>query len=218
MQQRDTHRKTPMRNTSAANRDLDTQSPEDCRDASRNSLLTAWFETWRASMCRWATSRASIQATDIDTLAQEVFLRLQRDGSDAAIEDPQSYLFRTATNVVDEWREHPVSSPPHDGPWLEARQADDPDNPESAATLVSEQVRSAVMRLPPRQREVLLLHIKDNLTYKQIAIKFKLSPRDVRRDIARVYAEVRGELRTVDLDASLYVGEKIHRTRTIGRR
>jgi len=55
-------------------------------------------------------------------------------------------------------------------------------------------VRSAVSRLPPRQREVLLLHINDDLTYKQIAKQLQLTPRVVRRDIARAYATLRSEL------------------------
>jgi len=46
-----------------------------------------------------------------------------------------------------------------------------------------------------------LLHIREDLTYKQIAAKLKLTPRVVRRDIARAYAELRADLGSPDLDA-----------------
>lgn len=153
-------------------------------------------------MRRWVSSRSSIQPADLDDVAQEVFLRLLRYSDDAVVEHPQSYLFRIATNVVNEWRERARNSLPHDDVWLADLQIEPENEPESSLeqTLVNAKVRHAVSRLPPRQREVLLLHIKDDLTYKQIAAKLKLTPRIVRRDIARAYAQLRGELRTVDLD------------------
>lgn len=176
----------------------------DCHSASRNDRLATWFEVWRASMCRWVASRSSVQAADLDDVAQEVFVRLLRYSDDALIEHPQSYLFRIATNVVNEWRERCRNSLPHDDTWLADLPVECDNEPESAVenTLVSAQVRSAVARLPSRQREVLLLHIKDDLTYKQIAKHLKLTPRVVRRDIARAYAQLRGELHAIDLDAS----------------
>jgi RNA polymerase sigma factor (sigma-70 family) len=171
-------------------------------DSSRNSRLTAWFEAWRPSMCRWVSSRSSIQTADLDDVAQEVFLRLLRYSDDAVVEHPQSYLFRIATNVVNEWRERARNSLPHDDAWLADLQIERDNEPESWVehTLVNEKVRSAVSRLPLRQREVLLLHIRDDLTYKQIAAKLQLTTRVVRRDIARAYAQLRDELHSVDLD------------------
>jgi RNA polymerase sigma factor (sigma-70 family) len=169
---------------------------------SRNSRLTAWFEVWRTSMCRWVSSRSSIQAADLDDVAQEVFLRLLRYSDDAVVEHPQSYLFRIATNVVNEWRERARNSMPHDDVWLADLQIEADNEPESSVenTLINAKVRNAVSQLPPRQREVLLLHIRDDLTYKQIAARLKLTTRVVRRDIARAYAQLRGELHSVDLD------------------
>lgn len=177
---------------------------------SRNSRLATWFEVWRSSMRRWVSSRSSIQAADLDDVAQEVFLRLLRYSDDAVVEHPQSYLFRIATNVVNEWRERARNSMPHDDTWLADLQIEPDAEPESAVehSLVDQQVRKAVSHLPPRQREVLLLHIRDDLTYKQIAAKLKLTPRVVRRDIARAYAQLRGELHSVDLDRHFSRGKR----------
>jgi RNA polymerase sigma-70 factor (ECF subfamily) len=143
-----------------------------------------------------------MRGVDLDDLAQEVFLRLLRYSDDAVIQSPQSYLFRIATNVVNEWRERARNSLPHDNAWLEDLQVEPDDEPESSVErgLVSEQVRMAVGRLPQRQREVLLLHVNDGLTCQQIADRLELTRRIVRRDIAHAYAQLRWELRSVDLD------------------
>ena len=147
-----------MTTTEVVNTDL-----ADWHRASHSNPLTTWFELWRAPMRRWLSSRSSIQAADLDDVAQEVFLRLLRYGDRAVVEHPQSYLFRIATNVVNEWRERARNSLPHDDTWLADLQIEPCDEPECAVehTLVNKQVRSAVNRLPLRQREVLLLHIRD---------------------------------------------------------
>jgi RNA polymerase sigma factor (sigma-70 family) len=154
-------------------------------------------------MKRWLSSRSSIQSADLDDVAQEVFLRLLRYSNDAVVEYPQSYLFRIASNVVNEWRERARNSLPHDDVWLADLQIEPEAEPESSLEhdLVGKCVRNAVSRLPARQRQVLLLHIKEELTYKQIAAKLKLTPRVVRRDIARAYADLRSELSTTDIVA-----------------
>jgi RNA polymerase sigma-70 factor (ECF subfamily) len=174
----------------------------DEKTISRNQRLTQWFGVWRGAMKRWLSSRSAIQPADLDDVAQEVFLRLLRYSNDAVVEYPQSYLFRIATNVVNEWRERARNSLPHDDVWLADLQIEPDAEPESSVEhdLVNKCVRRAVSRLPPRQREVLLLHIREDLTYKQIAIKLKLTPRVVRRDIARAYADLRGELSATDVE------------------
>lgn len=178
---------------------------------SRNERLTKWFESWRGAMKRWLSSRSSMQSADLDDVAQEVFLRLLRYSDDAVVEYPQSYLFRIATNVVNEWRERARNSLPHDDVWLSDLQIEPDAEPESTVEhdLVNLHVRRAVNRLPPRQRQVLLLHIREDLTYKQIAAKLKLTPRVVRRDIARAYAELRSDLGSPDLDAQQPVRRKV---------
>lgn len=165
----------------------------------RNARLTEWFEAWRGAMRRWLSSRSSIQPADLDDVAQEVFLRLIRYSNDTLVEYPQSYLFRIATNVVNEWHERARNKLPHDDAGLDALQEEPHREPESFTerTIVDEHVRLAVDHLPPRQRAVLLLHINDELTYKQIALKLKLSPRIVRRDIANAYDQLRSELYSV---------------------
>lgn len=168
---------------------------------SRNSRLAAWFSQWRTPIRRWLASRSSVPTAELDDLAQEVFLRLLRYSDDVAIENPQSYLFRIATNVANEWRDRARIRRPHEESWLDDLQIEPGDEPENkvARTLVHEHVRAAVRRLPQRQREVLLLHVNEGLTYMQIAQKKELTYRIVLRDLTRAYSQLRQELKLGDL-------------------
>lgn len=164
--------------------------------------LSSWFDTWRVSLRRWLSGRSSLPAADLDAVAQEVFERLTRYSDQTLAEYPQSYLFHIAANVVDEWHERAGNSRPQEDAWLKLLRREPDDQADSLVepTLVNEQLRAAVTKLPPRQRDVLLLHINEDLTCKQIASRLKLTPRVVRRDIARAYAQLRCELRVVELD------------------
>jgi RNA polymerase sigma-70 factor (ECF subfamily) len=123
-------------------------------------------------------------------VAEEVFVRLSRYSDAALAEHPQSYMFDIAANVVNEWRARDINSRPQDDTWLTDPQFGTENKPESSADnmLVSAQVSGAVSRMSRRQREVFLLHARDNLTYKQIAARLKLTPCVVLHDITRAYA------------------------------
>lgn len=145
-------------------------------------------------MHRWVSSRASAQSPDVDQVAQEVYLRLLRYSDDVLAECPQEYLFRIATHVTNEWHERADTSD-------EAVPENDEGKGVVEPVRITEEVRAALGRLPPRQREALLLHINEELTYQQVAVRMKLTPRIVRRDIVSAYASLRHELGSAELDA-----------------
>ena len=167
----------------------------------RDGRLIEWFGKWRKPIRSWLRNRASVPPGDIDDLAQEVFLRLLRYSDDIAVDNPQGYLFRIAANVANEWRERSRVRRPHDDSWLDELQIESGDEPENAfaKTRANEYVQAAVDRLPPRQREVLLLHVNEGLTYKQIAQQRGLTYRIVLRDLTRAYSALRMQLRLEDL-------------------
>lgn len=179
----------------------------DDAEESRNSRLTLWFERWRVPIQRWVASRAALPASDLDDLVQEVFLRLLRYSDDTLIEYPQTYIFRIASNVASEWRERTKRRPTDDEACLAELQVETDDEPENvvAHSLVHTRVQSAVDRLPQRQRDVLVLHIHEELTCPQIAERLGLTRRIVRRDLAHAYAQLR-----LDLDADLTVSSSTH--------
>lgn len=154
------------------------------------------------SLRRWLRGRSSLPAADLDAVAQEVFDRLSRYSDQTLAEHPQGYLFHIAANVVDEWHERAGNSRPQENAWLKVlrRESEYEADGYVEHALVDEQLKAALSKLPPRQRAVLSLHINDDLTYKQIASRLKLTPRMARREIARAYAQLRCELRVVELD------------------
>jgi RNA polymerase sigma factor (sigma-70 family) len=177
------------------------EGSEDRPPHSRDGRLIEWFGKWRKPIRSWLRNRASVPPGDIDDLAQEVFLRLLRYSDDVAVDNPQGYLFRIAANVANEWRERSRVRKPHDDSWLNELQIDAGEEPENAfaKTRTNEYVQAAVDRLPPRQREVLLLHVNEGLTYKQIAQQRGLTYRIVLRDLTRAYSTLRMQLRLEDL-------------------
>jgi RNA polymerase sigma factor (sigma-70 family) len=167
----------------------------------RNRRLVTWFKRWRKPIRQWLSHRSSVPTADLDDLAQEVFLRLLRYSDDVAIDNPQGYLFRIAANVANEWQERARHRKPHDDSWLEDLQVDFSDEPENAIAreVAHQYMQDAVNKLPRRQREVLLLHVNEGLTYKQIAERQGLTYRVILRDLTRAYSQLRMQLKQDDL-------------------
>jgi RNA polymerase sigma-70 factor (ECF subfamily) len=208
----DRHKQSPGTDRWSSSRQDEHGEPEVCRAEegeapparsreSRDGRLIEWFGKWRKPIRSWLRNRASVPPGDIDDLAQEVFLRLLRYSDDIAVDNPQGYLFRIAANVANEWRERSRVRRPHDDSWLDELQIESGEQPENAftRTRTNEYVQAAVDRLPPRQREVLLLHVNEGLTYKQIAQQRGLTYRIVLRDLTRAYSTLRMQLRLEDL-------------------
>lgn len=168
---------------------------------SRNGRIASWFGRWRKPIRSWFSSRASVPRADVDDLAQEVFLRLLRYSDEVAVENPQGYLFRIAANVANEWRDRSRVRQPHDRSWLDELRIDPSDQPDNTVfqSRVNKHLQNAVNQLPKRQRQVLLLHVNEGLTYKQIADRLGVTYRIVLRDLTRAYASLRMQLKAEDL-------------------
>jgi RNA polymerase sigma factor (sigma-70 family) len=163
----------------------------------RHGRGSTWFGRWR----NWFSSPGAAPKGEVNTLAQEVFHRLLRYRDDIAVENPQGYLFRIAANVANEWRDHSRPRSSNDRGWLDQLQIDPLDQSDNAAfqARVSKHLQSAVNTLPKRQRDVLLLHVNEGLTYKQIADRLGITYRIVLRDLTRAYGALRMQLKADDL-------------------
>jgi RNA polymerase sigma factor (sigma-70 family) len=159
------------------------------------------FSRWGKPIRSWFSSRDASSKGDVDDLAQEVFHRLLRYGDDVAVDNPQGYLFRIAANVANEWRDRSRPRPANDRGWIDQLQIDPYDQSDSAAfqARVSKHLQGAVNTLPKRQRDVLLLHVNEGLTYKQIADRLGITYRIVLRDLTRAYGALRMQLKADDL-------------------
>jgi RNA polymerase sigma factor (sigma-70 family) len=63
-----------------------------------------------------------------------------------------------------------------------------------AQSLVARQLRKSVEQLPSHERQVLLLHVNNGLTYWEIAARLNMDEEVVLRDLAHAYSQLRLEL------------------------
>ncbi len=152
--------------------------------------LAEWFQSfrhWRAPLRKlWFLSE-----NDLDDVAQEVFLRLLHYNKLEAIEHPQAYLLRMASNVVGEWNMRSRHRHPHEARWLDDLQAESDPEREATREGAHQQLRQALASLSPRHREVLRLHFGEGMARAQIAERLKISERSVKRDLISAYGRLR---------------------------
>ena len=131
--------------------------------------------------------------TELDGLALEVFARLQRENHDAAVDDPQGYLFRLADEVANERQErarrHGLTEDKSlpDDIRIKAAALSNP----AALGASRERFESVMRELPPCHREALILHSSQGLTCSQIAKRQGQSQQAVLQKLTRTYARLR---------------------------
>jgi len=131
-----------------------------------------------------------------EDLAQEAYLRLLHSQEAGAVEYPRPFLYQTAKNLaLDHLRREKVRQrtdyPDAEPDLLEQAPAATP-SPEQQA-LASEQIRlfnRALASLPPRRRQILVLHRIHHWTYDQIARHLGLSRRGVEKNMHTALAQV----------------------------
>lgn len=160
----------------------------------KQARIARWYGEWQVPMRRWLQSRSSVPYDALDDVVQEAFIRLLRYTDDELVENPQSYMFRIATNVAHEWRERAANRHPHHEEWLEDIEDE---KPLTENALYSEQqcnaIREAVKCLPPRAAAMVIYHMH-GLTYGDIAKRMGITYRIVLRDLTRAYAQLRKDL------------------------
>jgi RNA polymerase sigma factor (sigma-70 family) len=115
--------------------------------------------------------------TEADDLAQEAYLRLLRVDDALLIRDPRSFALRVATNVATEWGRLSRHRREHVGTEFLEEQKSERAGPfeQLAHAQQLKSLRRALDSLTPMRRSVVLLNIRDGLTYAQIAAHVGLS-------------------------------------------
>jgi RNA polymerase sigma-70 factor (ECF subfamily) len=130
-------------------------------------------------------------------LAHESFVRIMTCDSGESILDPRAFLFRIAGNLaIDHWRANPVRSDQFvDIAEYEHLVADSP-GPEryAIARQQLDRLRWAVDSLPPRCREIFVIHKFDGVAQKQIAAQFDISLNAVEKHLIRALVQLRRHL------------------------
>lgn len=133
---------------------------------------------------------------DAQDLVQEVYLRLLRiDPADAAsIRNPEAYLFTVAANLI---KEHAVlrQQSPLGSEGLEEviEQFSTPCSAEADMDreLRRQRLGALIKRLSPKCRAVLVMHYRDDLSYRDIAERLSISPNMVKKYIVKGLAACR---------------------------
>ena len=138
------------------------------------------FRSFYARTARplWAyLSRTTGSPEAADDLLQESYLRLLRCGVPFEGDDHRRhYLFRIATNLAHDRRRRPVTLPLPDRETCNAGESSDP-----AGRLAGRaDLRRALERMKPRDRELLWLAYAEGATHREIAGALGLRPAGVR--------------------------------------
>ncbi len=161
-------------------------------------LLEDWYRQLRKPLRQYLNRRGLVRASEIDDVANEVFVRLMRYSEGELVSNPQQYVFRIARNVSFEWRERSRQKLPHSPDWLEELVAEDEIAEDLARDDVVTRVRESLAKLRPRQREFVMLHVH-GMTYKQIAQARNTTYRTVLREITRGYSALRRSMKLEEL-------------------
>lgn len=138
--------------------------------------LDELFDDSGRRLLRYLASRLH-DGTEADDLAQEAYLRLLRVDDALLIRDPRSFALKVATNVAAEWGRLSRHRREHLGADVLDEQASEKGGPMEDAAQAQQfnALKRALDRLTPTRRAVVLLHIRDGLTYAQIAEHVRLS-------------------------------------------
>lgn len=164
----------------------------------------SFTSTWEAAVRRWLWGRPSKQTVDLDDVAREVFVRYSGYSDATLLRCPQTFVLKVAANVVDEWCGVPRNE------WLEEEETEGKERSGAekeqhqeelvVSKPVAKQMQAAIDQLPLRQRQVLLMHVNEGLTYEEIAKRVRMTPAVVRRELVRAYAQVRCRLDGMGVD------------------
>jgi RNA polymerase sigma factor (sigma-70 family) len=154
------------------------------------SLLLEWRRRWHRSLFQFLRRRVR-SSFDVQDLAQETYLRLLRTRDLSEVRNPQAYLLQVAKHVALEWCDR---QPRGDSMVvLDEDMLADGQLPElEVDALLSQQRLEAVLAsVSPMMRAVLLLRLRDERSYQEIAVELRITERQVRRYLARGYERLR---------------------------
>ena len=145
--------------------------------------------------------RRGLDAQQASDAVQDIFLRLLRSPP-AELRDPGAYLRRSAdTMAVDHWRRQQRLLAVFEPLPPEASAVSDEAVSAEGALLADERdrrLRTAIAELPPRSREVLLLHKYEGLSYVEIAQRLGIARNTVMVHLANAMRSLRAAMRASD--------------------
>jgi RNA polymerase sigma-70 factor (ECF subfamily) len=157
---------------------------------SNKSLLVEWRQRWNRRLFQFLRRRVR-STVDVQDLAQETYLRLLRARDLSEVRNPQAYLLQVASHVALEWCDR---QPRTDSMVvLDEDMLVDGRLPELEldARLSHQRLEQTLASVSPMMRAVLLLRLRDERSYQEIAAELRITDRQVRRYLARGYERLR---------------------------
>ena len=153
------------------------------------SLLLEWRQRWNRSLFQFLRRRVR-SSVDVQDLAQETYLRLLRADLNA-VRNPLAYLLQVASHVAMEWCDQQPRS--DSMVVLDEDMLIDGQLPEFEldAQLSQQRLEETLASISPMMRAVVLLRLRDERSYQEIAADLRLTDRQVRRYLARGYERLR---------------------------
>lgn len=152
------------------------------------------FEHYRVRLQRFLAGRAH-RRHEANDLAQEVYLRLLRFPPNEVIQRPQAYLYRIASNVVHDFnlraRQEPVTFDTDVTEELAEQAADVWAGDLADRLAIEQQLQRLLIQLPRGQLAALLLHLRDGLSYAEVAKELGIEANTAKKRIARALAQCR---------------------------
>jgi len=169
-------------------------SDEDAAALARSQAETieATFRNEVARLTSYFRLRLRGTADPVD-LAQEVFARLVSRASTSVIDNPAAYMTRIARNLLIDHGRRQKARADHEGDYDPAMVVPVPatQSQEIEASQMMERFRTAIDRLPPRTKEIFVLHHMDELLYREIAERLEISIRTVEWHMAEALLRLR---------------------------
>ncbi|MBK8161207.1 MAG: RNA polymerase sigma factor [Rhodospirillaceae bacterium] len=154
------------------------------------------FRIYAKDLRLFLTRRVASQEAAAD-LAQEAFYRVMRSDHAPDAVDARAYLFRTAANLAIDHNRHRRRQQTSTGEEQAIADFADPQPSAERSALSREELRvleQAIASLPPRGREVFLLHKIDQLSYAEIATRLGIAKNTVVVHMVRSLAHCRAAL------------------------
>lgn len=169
--------------------------------SARSELVEELFTEHRTALLQYLT-RLLHSAEDAEEIVQETYIRLLKlDDLGHLDSEVRRFLFRIATNLArDRFRQRKARSHDAHVPYDLLELEGSSEAPEEIVDWDAGMavLRQALLDLPPRHRQVFLLHVTENMSYRTIAKHLGVSTKTVERDLAMVLELCQSRLRTMD--------------------
>jgi RNA polymerase sigma factor CnrH len=170
-------------------------------DPSRSAVVERLFSDHRVALLQYLTRLLS-SSEDAEEVLQETYLRLLRVEHLEHLDDQvRRFLFKIATNLArDRFRQRKSRSYAGHISYELVELVGNDDSPDEIIDWDAGMhvIKQVLLDLPPRHRQVFLLHVTQNMSYRTIARHLDVSTKTVERDIAMVLELCQGRLRTTE--------------------